>query len=119
VALDKPGGFLGRDALLRRREQPGFGRRRLVAIRLDGAEAWLHREEPILQRGRIVGAVTSGAFGHRLRAPVGLGWVSLDEPVTAALLEAGGFAVEVAGEPVPATLSLRPFYDPDGRRLRG
>jgi glycine cleavage system aminomethyltransferase T len=26
--------------------------------------------------------------------------------------------VEIAGERAPARLSARPFYDPDGRRLR-
>jgi glycine cleavage system aminomethyltransferase T/glycine/D-amino acid oxidase-like deaminating enzyme len=118
VALDKPGGFLGREALLARRAAPGFGRRRLVAIRLADPGVFLHREEPILENGRIVGAVTSGAFGHRIEASLGLGWITLDEPVTAERLAAGRFAVEVAGEPVPAELSLRPFYDPAGSRVR-
>jgi glycine cleavage system aminomethyltransferase T len=38
--------------------------------------------------------------------------------VTAERLAVGRFAVEVAGEPVPAELSLRPFYDPAGSRVR-
>lgn len=118
VALDKPGGFLGREALLARRAAPGFGRRRLVAIRLADASVFLHREEPILENGRIVGAVSSGAFGHRIEASLGLGWIELDEPVRAERLAAGRFAVEVAGERVPAELSLRPFYDPTGARVR-
>jgi len=96
-----------------------FGRRRLVAIRLADPGVFLHREEPILEDGRIVGAVSSGAFGHRIEASLGLGWITLDEPVTAERLAAGRFAVEVAGEPVPATLSLCPFYDPSGSRVRG
>ncbi|MCX8101837.1 MAG: FAD-dependent oxidoreductase [Geminicoccaceae bacterium] len=118
VALDKPGGLVGREALLARRAEPGFGRRRLVAIRLSDPGVFLHREEPILEGGRIVGAVTSGAFGHRIGASLGLGWVELEEPVTTERLAAGRFAVEVAGDPVPAELSLRPFYDPENRRVR-
>lgn len=118
VALDKPGGFLGRDALLARREAPDALHRRLVAIRLERADVFLHREEPILLDGRIVGAVSSGAFGHRLGASLGLGWVALGEPVTAERLARGRFAVEVAGEPAAAALQLGPFYDPAGRRLR-
>ena len=119
LAWDKPGGFIGREALLARRSAEGFGRRRLVAIRLEDPNVFLHREEPILEDGRILGSVTSGAFGHRLEASLGLGWIELDGPVTAERLSAGRFAVEVAGEPVPATLSPRPFYDPEGRRVRG
>jgi 4-methylaminobutanoate oxidase (formaldehyde-forming) len=118
VALDKPGGFIGREALLARRAAADFGRRRLVAIRLADPSVFLHREEPILEDGRIVGSVSSGAFGHRLGASLGLGWMTLDEPVTAERLARGRFAVEVAGEPVPAELSLRPFYDPSGSRVR-
>jgi 4-methylaminobutanoate oxidase (formaldehyde-forming) len=31
----------------------------------------------------------------------------------------GGFEVDVAGVRYPATVSLRPFYDPDRERIRG
>ncbi len=119
VGFDKPGDFVGRDALLRRRDSAEHARRRLVTVRVDAPEVFLHREEPILEAGRIVGAVTSGAFGHRLGASLGLGWVELAEPVTSERLAAGRFAVEVAGDPVPAELSLRPFYNPEKRRARG
>ncbi len=119
VDLDPGRTFLGREPLLARRAAPDFGRRRLVAIRLADPAVFLHREEPIREDGRIVGSVTSGAFGHRVGASLGLGWIELSEPVTAERLAAGRFTVEVAGEPVPATLSLRPFYNPDGTRLPG
>jgi glycine cleavage system aminomethyltransferase T len=117
VAWDKPGGFIGRDALMRRREA-GPPRRRLVQVRLDDPSRLLHHDEPIWQGGRIVGAITSGAFGHRIEASLGMGYVTAEEPVTADLLAAGGFEVEVAWERVPARLQLRPWYDPEGRRIR-
>src|SRR5690606_38358586 len=38
VAFDKPGGFIGREALLRQKEQ-GKPRRRLVQLKLEGSDA--------------------------------------------------------------------------------
>ena len=33
-------------------------------------------------------------------------------------LDEGAYKVDIAGERVPATVSLTPFYDPAGERLR-
>ena len=54
----------------------------------------------------------------RSGASVGLAVVEHEAGVTADWLQAGGFEVDVAGTRVPATLSLRPFYDPDRLRIR-
>jgi len=118
VAWDKPGGFLGRDALLRAREA-GPPTRRLVQIRLADDRILLHHEEPILAEGRIVGAVTSGMYGHRVGASLAMGYVRHAGGVTRDWLAGTRFAVEVAGVAVPATVQLRPFYDPAGTRVRG
>ena len=60
VAWDKPGGFLGREALLRaaRRARPT---RRLVQLRLLDDSKLLYHEEPVWADGRIVGL---GHLGH-------------------------------------------------------
>ncbi len=117
LAWDKPGGFIGREALAARRaEHPP--KKRLVQIRLADPERFLFHEEPILEGGRIVGSVTSGAFGFRVGASLGMGYVHHPEGVAADWLETGNFTVEIAGEPVPATLQLRPFYDPRNARVR-
>ena len=73
----------------------------------------------MLQDGRLVGRVTSGAYGHTLGAAVGLAAIDGEPADTGRLIAAGGVEVEIAGTRVPARLSVRPFYDPDGRRLRG
>ena len=117
VAWDKPGGFTGRDALLRQRER-GSPERRLVQVRLADDNRLLYHEEPIWRDGRIVGAVTSGAYGHRIGASLGMGYVSHEGGVTRDWLAEGGFEVEVAWERVPAVLQLEPFYDPKGERVR-
>jgi 4-methylaminobutanoate oxidase (formaldehyde-forming) len=118
VAWDKPGGFIGRDALLRQRDS-GV-RRRLVALRLHDDDALMHHNEPIWRDGVIVGATTSGMYGHTIGAPLALGYVANpDGPADRDFLESGTYEVEVACERIPATLSLTPFYDPRSTRVRG
>jgi glycine cleavage system aminomethyltransferase T len=117
VAWDKPGGFIGQDALLRAREQ-GTPARRLVQVRLEDDAKLLYHEEPIWRDGQIVGAITSGMYGHRLGASLGMGYVRHEGGVTREWLAEGGFEVEVAWQRVPARLQLEPFYDPEGARVR-
>jgi 4-methylaminobutanoate oxidase (formaldehyde-forming) len=61
----------------------------------------------------------AGGYGHTLGAAVGLATISWEDGVTSPWLAEGGFEVVVSGERWPATLSLRPFYDPDRARVRG
>lgn len=115
VAFDKPGGFAGRDSVLKARSDAS---RRLAGVLLDDAEPLLHGGEPVLRDGRWVGYVRAGAFGHTLGAAVGLAMLEHPDGVTREWLAAGGFEVDVAGRRWPATVSLRPFYDPDRLRVR-
>ncbi len=114
IAWDKPD-FVGRAALLGQ-QQAGVSRR-LVQLRLHDPDAMLFHDEPIWRDGAHVGRVSSGMFGHTLGAAVGLGWVAATAPVTAEFVRSGSYAVEVAGEHVPATVSLTPCYDPRGERI--
>ena len=115
VAMDKPGGFVGREALA----AAGPPRRRLVPILLADPGPLLYHGETLLQDGRVVGRVTSGAYGHTLGAAVGLAAVEGEPAAVDAVVARGDVEVEIAGERAPARLSARAFYDPDGRRLRG
>jgi 4-methylaminobutanoate oxidase (formaldehyde-forming) len=118
VAFDKPGGFIGRDALLRQRDG-GPLKRRLVQIAVPDAQGrLLHHDEPIWCGNRIVGSVTSGAYGHRVGAALGLGYVSAEDGVTAQFLTGADFEVEIACERYPARLQLTPWYDPKSERVR-
>jgi 4-methylaminobutanoate oxidase (formaldehyde-forming) len=116
VALDKPGGFIGREALLRARQQPRT--KRLVQFRLSDPEPLLHHDEPIVMEGRRIGLLTSGSYGHSQGAALGMGWVHHPDGVTGELLRAARFEIEIAGERFPAVASLRPFHDPTGARMR-
>ena len=116
VKFDKPGGFIGRDALLRQREQ-GV-QRRLLQFRLLDPEPLLYHNEPVWHRGRIVGHVTSGSYGHTLGGSIGLGYVDTSEVRDVGELLQDGFEIEVAGARIPAEASLRPMYDPGNKRIR-
>ncbi|MDH5243686.1 MAG: FAD-dependent oxidoreductase [Chloroflexota bacterium] len=116
VAWDKPGGFVGRDALLASRA-PGPPVRRLVQVLLEDPEPQLHGGEPVLREGRWLGYVRAGAYGHTLGGAVGL--ATLEDPagLPADAITAGRFEVDVAGTRYPARASLRPLYDPDRSRI--
>lgn len=118
VAWDKPVPFAGRDALLERRAL-GAPRRRLLQFRLLDGERLLYREEPIWVNGARAGSITSGAYGHRVDASLGMGYVQADEPVTAAWVAAQRFEIEVGWERCEAHAQLEPFYDPKLERVRG
>ncbi|MGA2045459.1 MAG: FAD-dependent oxidoreductase [Roseiarcus sp.] len=116
VRLDKPAGFIGRDALLRRRD--AGAKRRLVQFLLRDPEPLLYHDEPIWVDGRLRGRTTSAAYGHHLGGAVALGYVAQDEAPLAELVGGANFEIEIGGRRVPATASLAPLYDPRNLRIR-
>lgn len=113
VAMDKEPAFQGREALLAQRGVPRT--KRMVQFRLDDPDVLLYHDEPIYRDGVLVGATTSGMFGHTVGAAVGMGFVAHDAGVTKAWIDEGAFEIEVATRLVPAEASLRPFYDASTR----
>jgi len=111
------GDFIGREAVLRKREQ-GLTRR-LLQFRLRDPEPLLFHNEPILRDGRIVGQLTSGAYGHTLGGAIGLGYAPCRPEETAEELLASAWRIEVAGRLVEAEASLKPLYDPRLLRVAG
>jgi len=120
VAFDKPGGFIGREALVRQREAGPLDRR-MVQVRLetDGIPPHVYHNEPLLRDGEIVGFITTGAYGHRIGASLGMGYVTCPGGVTADWLASGTWQVEIAWQRYPARLQFGPWYDPKGQRLKG
>jgi 4-methylaminobutanoate oxidase (formaldehyde-forming) len=116
VKWDKPGGFVGREALLEQREQ-GLSRH-LVQLRLKDPEPLIYHNEPIWRDGALVGHITSGAYGHTLGGAVGLGYVSATPGDAAEAVLEGTYEVEVACEKIAAEVSLRPLYDPENSKIR-
>ena len=116
VKFDKPGGFIGREALLAQQEQ-GVARH-LVQLKINDPEPLIYHNEPIWRGDETVGHITSAAYGHTLGSAVGLGYVTADpgEPADSVLSDA--YEVEVACERFSADVSLRPLYDPDNAKIR-
>ena len=107
--------FLGRDAVLRKKEE-GLNMR-LVQFLLQDPEPLLFHHEPVVRDGEIVSYLTSGNYGHHLGGAIGLGYVpckgeSLDQ------LLASSYEIEIAGTRVKATASTRPLYDPKSERTK-
>jgi glycine cleavage system T protein len=111
------GDFIGRDAVLRKRET-GLTRR-LLQFKLADPDGLLFHNEAILRDGRIVGHLSSGGYGHALGVAVGLGYVPCQPKESAEELLASHYQIEVAGRRYEAVATLRPFYDPTGARLQG
>ena len=108
--------FIGRDALLRRRDAGCT--RRLVQFRLTDTETLLYHDEPVLADGRMVGRTTSGAYGHTLGGAVALGYVRELGGDIAGLVGSATFEIEVAGRRIGAIASLAPMYDPKSPRVK-
>ena len=114
VKTDKPD-FIGRDAVLRRRETGP--ETRMVQFLLNDPEPLLYHNEPILRDGEIVGYLSSGNYGHTLGGAVGMGYVPCAGQSAADLL-ASTYEIDVMGSRVPATASLKPLYDPRAERVK-
>jgi dimethylglycine dehydrogenase len=110
VALEK-GEFIGRAAAAE--ERSGGGERRLVSFAVEAADADAIGDEPIWHDGRVVGWVTSGAYGHRVGRSLALGYVP-----AAIAAAAAGFEIEIIGERRPARRLAVCAYDPQGERMR-
>lgn len=121
VSLQKKDDFLGKGALAAQRKASPT-KHRMVSVRLNLANElegpFLIHNEPIYLADKIVGHVTSGAWGYRINASIGLATVHHDEGVSTEWLQANAFEVSIAGRRYPATLQLKPFYDPDSILLK-
>ena len=117
VDLEKPGGFIGRDAVLAKKAE-GPLKRRLVQVLVQDPEPMMYHAEIVYRDGQAVGYIRAASYGHTLGGAVGLAMVQADEAVDQAWLERGHWEVDIAGRRYPAVTSLRPFYDPRSARVR-
>lgn len=110
--------FIGREALERQRAVGP--RRRLASFVVEDAAAVLWGGELLLREGVPVGQVSSAAQSATLGTAVGLTWVWDPEggPLPRELLDAGGYAVDVARTRHPVRLSTRSLHDPSNGHTR-
>ena len=117
VDLDKPDGFIGRDAVLAMK-QAGLLTRRLVQVQLTDPDPLLFHAEVVHRDGKPVGYLRAASYGFTLGGAVGLAMIEAGEPATAAYLRDASWEVDIAGRMVPAIASMRPLYDPANERIK-
>ncbi len=117
VALDKPGGFIGRDAVLTHKAK-GKLTQRILQILVKEPEPMMFHAEPVLRDGKPVGYIRAASYGHTLGGAVGLAMIDAREPLTKKWIAGGTWEVDIAGRRYPAEASIRPLYDPRSERVR-
>ena len=104
VKFDKPGGFVGGQALADRAEAPP--RQVLAGLTMASRRVPRHGY-PVLAGGQPAGTVTSGAPSPTLGVPIAMAYLTPD----AAGADGGGdLAVDIRGRAEPARLTELPFY---------
>ncbi|HEX6934389.1 MAG TPA: FAD-dependent oxidoreductase [Streptosporangiaceae bacterium] len=117
VALDKPDGFIGKDAVLAQKAR-GPLRRRLVQVLLNDPGPLMFHAEVVCRNGRPAGYIRSASYGFTLGGAVGLAMIDADQPVTQSYLDEGEWSVRIGDAAYQARASLRPLYDPASKRVQ-
>ena len=111
VKLDKDD-FVGKRLLTHAHAARDESREHLVGFVLE-APSVPHDGAAIVVDGQPAGRVTSSRYSPARTAGIGLAWVK-----TARAQEGASIDVRVGGRLVKAKVTMTPFYDPEGRRLR-
>ncbi len=109
--------FLGKEALLEQRKR-GVSKQ-LLSFVLQDPKHTLWGNEPILSQGNVVGHTTSGAFSPTLERAVALGYVCFekDHPLGRQRALDAPYHINIDGEHVAATPSIRAPYDPERTKM--
>jgi 4-methylaminobutanoate oxidase (formaldehyde-forming) len=119
VDLKKPGGFLGKEAVLAKKAAGPLSRR-IVQVLVKNPEPLMFHAEIVRRSGKPVGYVRAASYGFTVGGAVGLAMIEGDagRAVDQAWLDEGTWEVDIAGRLYPAVASLRPLYDPENKRVR-
>ena len=110
VALDKPGGFIGRDAAAAARERGP--QKRLRCVTLADPNSVALGNEPVAIDGEVVGRVTTGGYGYTVARSIAYAYLPpVHEPGTTV-------SVDIFGEWVEGEIASEPLFDPRGERIR-
>ncbi|MGI9642215.1 MAG: GcvT family protein [Acidimicrobiia bacterium] len=115
VGWDKPS-FRGRTALVAQKDRPRS--KRLIQFRIEDEDVLVYHDEPILRDGELVGRTSSGMWSYVENRCLAMGYLTNPDGVTKEWLDGGTFEIEVATRRIPATPSIRSFYDPTNARVK-
>ena len=105
--------FIGRDALIKRRDNP---QRRLVGLELGGGEPAAHGDGVYAGRNQV-GVVTSATISPILRKNIALCRMAVEYAEIGTAVEVG--KLDGHEKRIEAEVTRYPFYDPDKTRVRG
>jgi len=108
--LDK-GDFVGRDALVKQKQE-GVPQR-FITLEVDVDEADALGNEPIYRGEALVGRATAGAYGHVVKKSLALAYVKPETANVGTALE-----IEILGKRHRATVIEESPWDPENKRLR-
>jgi glycine cleavage system aminomethyltransferase T len=111
VKLDKEGGFVGRDALVRAREDSD--RVRLCCLTLEDPRSVALGNEPVRTGDEISGRVTTGGYGYTVGRSIAYAYLPPERATPGTEV-----AVEIFGRWVAGEVSPEPLLDPEGERIR-
>jgi len=117
VDLKKPGGFIGKEAIVAQKAA-GPLKKRLLQILVKDPEPMMFHGEIVRRDGKVVSYIRAASYGHSLGGAVGLAMVQADVPIDAKWIEAGTWEVEIANKRYPAIASIKPLYDPENKKIR-
>jgi 4-methylaminobutanoate oxidase (formaldehyde-forming) len=109
VKLDK-GDFIGRDALLKKREAPAVTR--LACLVLEDPRSVALGSEPVRIDGKVAGRITSGGYGYAVKKSIAYAYVPASATVGTPV------EVEIFGTWVSGEITKDPLYDPKGEKIR-
>ncbi len=111
VVRFKKGNFIGRDALLKAKEQSLT--RKLTCLTLDRPGDIVMGREPIFSDGRVVGQVSSANTGYSISQHIVYAYLPPELTRPGQKLE-----IEYFSQQLPATVAVEPLFDPTSERLR-
>ena len=114
--LKKPGGFIGKEAVLAHKAA-GPLKRRLLQVLVKDPQPLMFHAEVVRRDGVAVGYLRAASYGHTLGGAVGLAMIEPKVAVDDAYLASGQWQVEIAGRLYPVVVSARPLYDPAMKRI--
>ncbi len=103
--------FIGKPALMKMHN--AGPRRRFVSMEIDTGEAPAQPGDSIVKDGKVIGTITSAAWGYRVGKNLAMGFTDPEHSETGSHVE-----VEIIGKAYPAIVCEPCLYDPGFARVK-
>ncbi len=107
----KKGDFVGREALLRRKQE-GISTK-LVYVEVTAVDADVRGGEPVYAGEKVIGVTTSGGYGHMVEKSLAFAYVDPEFAAPDTI-----FDITILSKRCQAKVLAEPAYDPKNKRLR-